>query len=102
MVGRHSMRRTILAALFLAGTSTLTANDWPGWRGPARTGVSQEKGLLTSWPQGGPRLLWKATGVGGGYSTPSVVDGRLFVMGSKENDEYVMAYAVKDGQQLWS
>src|SRR5438132_4978192 len=28
--------------------------DWPGWRGPERTGVSRETGLLHQWPPGGP------------------------------------------------
>src|SRR5262245_12745920 len=78
------------------------AGDWPSWRGPDRTGVSAETGLLKSWPKVGPKLLWKATGVGGGYSTPSVAGGRVFVMGSKGKDEYVLAFAVKDGKELWS
>jgi outer membrane protein assembly factor BamB len=76
--------------------------DWPGWRGPDRTGVSTETGLLKKWPEGGPKLLWKATGIGGGYATPSVAGGRLFVLGSKDNDEYLMALDVKDGHPLWS
>jgi outer membrane protein assembly factor BamB len=50
----------------------------------------------------GPRLLWKTTGLGEGYATPSVAAGRLFVMGSKGNDEFVMAYDVRDGHRLWS
>lgn len=33
--------------------------DWPQWRGPRRDGISDEKGLLSSWPDGGPELLWK-------------------------------------------
>src|SRR5262249_33896761 len=76
--------------------------DWPGWRGPDRTGVSTETGLLKKWPEGGPKLLWKATGIGGGYSTPSVAGGRPLVLGSKDNDEYLMALDLKDGHQLWS
>jgi outer membrane protein assembly factor BamB len=76
--------------------------DWPGWRGPDRTGVSTETGLLQQWPPEGPKLLWKATGLGGGYSAPSVANGRVFVMGSKKEEEYVMALDVKDGNLLWS
>jgi glucose dehydrogenase len=76
--------------------------DWPGWRGSDRTGVSAEKGLLASWPEDGPKLLWSATGLGEGYASPSVVAGRLFVMGSKDGDEYVHALSVKDGKPLWS
>jgi outer membrane protein assembly factor BamB len=79
-----------------------TAHDWPQWRGPERTGVSRETGLLKQWPKDGPKLLWKAIGLGGGYSTPSVAQGRVFVMGSKGDDEYVMALDATDGRHLWS
>jgi outer membrane protein assembly factor BamB len=77
-------------------------NDWPGWRGPNRTGISAETGLLKQWPKEGPKLLWKATGVGGGYATPSVAGGHAFVMGMKGDEEFVMALDDKDGRLLWS
>jgi outer membrane protein assembly factor BamB len=82
-------------------TSCLAA-DWPGWRGPDRTGVSPEMGLLRTWPPEGPRLLWKATGLGEGYASPSVVGGTAYVLGTKSDEEYVIALAVADGKQLWS
>jgi outer membrane protein assembly factor BamB len=76
--------------------------DWPQWRGPDRTGVSTETGLLKKWPEGGPKLLWKATGLGGGYASPSVAKGRIFLLGSKDNEEYLFALDVKDGHEIWS
>ena len=75
--------------------------DWPGWRGADRTGVSPETGLLREWPEGGPKLLWKVTGMGGGYSTPSVAAGRVYLMGSKAGEEYALALDAKDGKTLW-
>jgi outer membrane protein assembly factor BamB len=75
--------------------------DWPAWRGPDRTGVSTETGLLKAWPAGGPKLFWKVKGMGGGYSTPSVAAGRIYLMGSKGNDEYLIALDVEGGKQLW-
>jgi outer membrane protein assembly factor BamB len=78
------------------------ADDWPQWRGPERTGVSREMGLLKEWPADGPKLLWKATGMGGGYSTPAVVGDRIYLLGSRDNDEFAMALDVKDGRQVWS
>jgi outer membrane protein assembly factor BamB len=76
--------------------------DWPGWRGADRTGVSPETGLLKKWPPDGPKLLWTSKGLGIGYSTPSVAGGRVFLLGGKENEEYVLALDVKDGRQLWA
>src|SRR5712692_2615408 len=100
---KRSLFVACLVALGLSRTRPATAQgDWPGWRGPDRTGVSTETGLLKRWPTGGPRLVWKATGLGGGYSTPSVADGRVFLMRSHGNDEYVIALKAEDGRQLWS
>jgi outer membrane protein assembly factor BamB len=103
------MKQRLAVALLLAGAVPPAAaqlpaapGDWPGWRGPDRTGVSAETGLLKRWPEGGPKLLWKATGLGGGYATPSVAGGRLFLLGSKGNDEFLQALDVRDGRPLWS
>ncbi|HVV71688.1 MAG TPA: pyrrolo-quinoline quinone, partial [Verrucomicrobiae bacterium] len=67
-----------LATLSL--TCSLNAEDWPQWRGPDRTGISRETGLLKEWPKDGPRLLWQANAVGRGYSTPAVVGDRIYVL----------------------
>ena len=34
------------------------AGEWTQWRGPGREDRSPDKGLLKSWPQGGPKQLW--------------------------------------------
>ncbi|MBD3673904.1 MAG: polyvinylalcohol dehydrogenase, partial [Planctomycetaceae bacterium] len=52
--------------LVLIAASVLTADDWPQWRGPNRDAISQETGLLKSWPADGPPLAWKVDGVGNG------------------------------------
>ncbi len=78
------------------------ANNWPQWRGPHRDGVSQETGLLKEWPKDGPKLLWKVTDAGRGYSTPAVVAERLYLLGNEGVDsEFVEARAVRDGKRVW-
>jgi outer membrane protein assembly factor BamB len=80
----------------------LQADDWPQWRGPRRNGVSRETGLLKEWPKDGPKLLWKIADIGSGYSTPSVVGDRLYLLANEGPDnEFVQAHAVKDGQRVW-
>lgn len=76
--------------------------DWPQWRGPDRTGCSSETGLLKSWSEGGPPLVWKARNAGEGYSTPSVTGGRLYTMGDRGPNEYVICYDIRDGRELWA
>ncbi len=87
----------------LAGVLTcLMAADWPQWRGPQRTGVSKETGLLKEWPKGGPKLLWERKDIGDGYSTPAVVGDRLYLLSNREGKEYVVARAVADGAEIWT
>jgi len=90
------------ALIVLAGASVHAA-DWPQWRGPNRDGISQEKGLLQQWPQEGPKLVWKATDVGSGYSTPAVVGDRLYLLANEGlENEFVAALSTADGKQIWS
>ena len=79
------------------------AADWPQWRGPQRTGISTETGLLQEWPAGGPKLLWRVNNIGSGFSTPSVVGDRLYLLTNEGlANEYVRALNVSDGKQAWS
>jgi outer membrane protein assembly factor BamB len=80
----------------------LNAADWPQWRGPNRDGKSADTGLLKQWPADGPKLAWKATGLGKGYSGVSLVGDRLFTMGDKEDAGYVVAMSEADGKVVWS
>jgi len=90
-----------LSSLILVG-SLLRADDWPGFRGPARDGKSAEKGLLDKWPEGGPKLLWTISDAGAGFSGMSINADRLFTMGQLKDGQYVLCYSLKDGKLLWS
>ncbi|HSB26615.1 MAG TPA: PQQ-binding-like beta-propeller repeat protein [Pyrinomonadaceae bacterium] len=79
-----------------------TAGDWPQWRGPNRDGISKETGLLQQWPEQGPPLVWKASGAGNGYSSLAVTGGRIFTMGVRGDREYVVAFDVATGKEVWA
>jgi len=96
------MNHFIAFAGVVAFTLICRADDWPQWRGPHRDGVSNEKGLLKAWPQDGPKLLWKITNAGSGYSTPAVVADRLYLLGNEGLDnEFVEALSAADGKRVW-
>jgi outer membrane protein assembly factor BamB len=79
------------------------AADWPQWRGPERSGISAESGLLREWPAGGPTLLWQVNDIGDGYATPAVVGERIYVIANRGmENEFVQALAVADGKPVWS
>lgn len=102
-----SLLLTIIAAVCLC-VSTLSApsaatSDWPQWRGPDRSGVSRETGLLKQWPAGGPKLLWQVNDIGDGYSTPVVVGTRIYFMSNTGMDnEFVRALSTQDGKVIWT
>lgn len=74
--------------------------NWPQWQGPDRTNISNEKGLLKSWPKDGPKLLWSAQGLGKGYSTVSIANGIVYVTGLKDDTEHLSAFDLK-GNLKW-
>jgi outer membrane protein assembly factor BamB len=87
----------------LACSLGAAASDWPQWRGPQRDGVSQESGLLKQWPAEGPKLLWRVDGIGDGFSTPSVVGTRIYLMSNRGmENEFVQALSTADGTPLWT
>lgn len=87
--------------LVLTATKPATADDWPQWRGPERTGISKETGLLRDWPKDGPPLRWKASGIGTGYSAPAIVKGRVYLQTTDDNKEFALALDEKSGKQVW-
>src|SRR5262245_50499098 len=96
------MRRLVTTILIpLVWTSVVRSDDWPQWRGPERTGISKETGLLQGWPATGPALRWKATVIGTGYSSPSIVHGRVYLQTTRNNDEFALTLDEKTGAKVW-
>src|SRR5262249_28452149 len=81
----------------------LAAADWPQWRGPQRTDLSTETGLLKTWPQSGPPLRWTYDDAGIGYSAPAIVGDRLYTMGGDDQSEFVYALEIRNStpRKLW-
>ncbi|MGE3806902.1 MAG: PQQ-binding-like beta-propeller repeat protein, partial [Gemmataceae bacterium] len=95
-------RRLLALAFSVLFLSPLAADDWPQFNGPERNGISKEKGLLATWPKGGPKLVWTYKEAGVGYSAPAVVGDRLYILGGRDKTEYLIALDVKAGKELWS
>lgn len=75
--------------------------DWPRWRGPNNDAISTETGLLQQWPEGGPKVVWTAKGLGTGFGTPSVAGGYVFGMGTRDGKDGVWAIKEADGSHAW-
>jgi outer membrane protein assembly factor BamB len=86
----------------LGEAAAQAGGNWPQWRGPNRDGISKETGLLKQWPDGGPPLAWKATGAGNGYSSFAISNGRLYTMGLRGDKEFIIAFDVATGKEVWA
>jgi outer membrane protein assembly factor BamB len=91
-----------LGAATLAGQAPSASTDWPQWRGPDRTGISRETGLLKQWPPSGPAAQWAAASLGNGYGSMAVKGNQLFVQGLKGRDSVVTSLGRADGKRLWT
>lgn len=94
---------TAVAAVCQVATTLsaqVTVVDWPGWRGPIRAGISPEIGWNSTWPAGGPRILWKAA-VGTGFSSLAVVGGRAYTLGNASGADTVYCLDAENGNIVW-
>ena len=89
----------LVAGLLFACTAT--AADWPQWRGPDRTAISSETGLLKAWPKDGPPRTWTVSGLGDGHGAPTIADGKIFGMGTRGGKDGIWALKESDGSELW-
>lgn len=91
----------LIVILFLAVSAA--ASDWAEWRGPARDGISLEKGLPAKWSPTGENLGWKAPY--GGRSAPIVMNNRVFLQNTagkgESEQERVMCFDADTGKLLW-
>lgn len=92
-----------LFCIFVSGITTVNCQEnktWAGFHGSDRLNKSTETGLLSTWPQAGPSLSWKATGIGEGYSSVAIADGVIYTSGKSENQTYVFAFDM-NGKLIW-
>lgn len=81
-------------------------DDWPTFRGPSRTSVSNGTKLTRTWPAAGPKLLWQTEGAGRSYASVAIVNDRIYTLGdslstAEDKDEYLSCFDKKSGKQIW-
>ncbi|MCB1204647.1 MAG: PQQ-binding-like beta-propeller repeat protein [Verrucomicrobiae bacterium] len=82
--------------------SAASAGQWPAFRGPNGNGISPDKGLMNSWPSDGPAKIWTYDKAGMGYSGFSIVDGRLYTMGTRGDEVTVVCLDTSTGSEIWA
>ena len=67
--------------LLLITSFNLFAQDNIQWRGVDRTGIYKETGLLKSWPETGPNMMWHYGGLGEGHSSAAIANNKIYITG---------------------
>jgi outer membrane protein assembly factor BamB len=81
------MKYKYLLIILCLFTQLSFAQVYQGWRGENRDGIYNEPGLLKSWPEEGPELLWVISDAGKGHSSPVVSGNKIFVTGLNEDGD---------------
>ncbi|MFG0335839.1 MAG: PQQ-binding-like beta-propeller repeat protein [Maioricimonas sp. JB049] len=88
------------AGVLLPGMAA-SASDWPQWRGPNRDGMAVENNFNADWRRQKPELLWMVDGMGQGYASVSIVDGKLFTTGNDRSSQSVVCADAATGELQW-
>jgi outer membrane protein assembly factor BamB len=90
---------TILVAL---SAISLVAEDWPGIYGPRRDHTAKQKGLLRTWPQEGPKVLWTFP-LSAGFGGPAVSGGNVYLLDRDEAvGDKLRVLDLASGKELWT
>ena len=91
----------VLGELVGRAQTTTTPWDSPQFLGPDRSGIVPDAGLSTNWASTPPKELWRRE-VGDAWSSFAVVGETAITMEQREGGEWVVAYALKTGEPLWT
>ena len=94
------IRRVLLMIFLLMLSMQAFSQSNAQFRGPNRNGVFPETGLLKSWPETGPELLWSREDLDRGYASVSVTDEAIYLAGLEGKDEYLTVLDF-EGNTLW-
>lgn len=92
---------TVVAMVLLLATS-LVGEDWPGLYGPRRNHTSEQKRLLRTWPEEGPKVLWTAP-MGAGFGGPAVAGGKVYLLDRDESvGDKLRVLDFASGKEIWT
>ena len=95
------MRKIVLLiCIFSITNNWVFSQEFCEWRGPGRTGVYNETGLLKKWPENGPELIWSIENLYKGYSSVSVANNTIYLTGINDTVDVLIAIDLK-GNIKW-
>ena len=97
---KHTLK--ILSIMLTLSVTSAVAADWPWIYGPRRDHTSEQKGLLRTWPQEGPKVLWTVP-MGSGFGGPAISGGNVYVLDRDEAvGDTLRVLDLATGKELWT
>jgi outer membrane protein assembly factor BamB len=99
-----TMKNTVrlVTIMITLSVGSVVAADWPWIYGPKRDHTSTEKGLLRTWPQEGPKVLWTVP-MGAGFGGPAVSGGNVYLLDRDEKvGDTLRVLDLASGKELWT
>src|ERR1035437_1969931 len=101
MITKICRRSIFILFCFVVIISTY-AQDWPQYLGPNRNGLSAQKGILRSWPQQGPKVLWTVD-VGIGFGGPVIKNGKVYLLDRDDKvGDKMRCLDLSSGKEIWN
>ena len=96
-------RKIFIPVVFLfVCIANVYAQDWPQYLGPHGNSTSDQKGILRTWPQNGPEVLWTVN-MGIGYGGPVVKDGKVYLLDRDDKvGDNLRCFELSSGKELWN
>ena len=96
-------RKIFIPVVFLfVCIANVYAQDWPQYLGPHGNSTSDQKGILRTWPQNGPEVLWTVN-MGIGYGGPVVKDGKVYLLDRDDKvGDNLRCFELSIGKELWN
>ncbi|MBN2031515.1 PQQ-like beta-propeller repeat protein [bacterium] len=102
MKNTKRLKGLIVIGIVIICTPFLLGQDWPQYLGPNRDSTSPQKGLLRTWPENGPEVLWTVD-VGIGYGGPVVKDGKVYLLDRDDQvGDNLRCFDLSNGKELWN
>lgn len=87
--------------ILLVCLANVYAQDWPQYLGHDRNSTSSQKGILRTWPENGPEVLWTVD-VGIGFGGPVIKDGKVYLLDREDKVSDIMrCFDFNTGKELW-
>ena len=100
MMKRHVYVLVLGLSMSVIFCSTARAADWPNYRGPNSDGISSETGWSASWPESGPKVLWKYS-LGTGFASMAISNGKVYATGNIDDNDFLYCLDAATGREIW-